>query len=258
MANLTFTDSHNMVAYDEKSAENDDFAEIVDFFKANPISAPITTTGVSVSTAELSTSPITTPTIIEDEDLTIAQTIMKMRNHELAERLQAEEQEELTIEERSKLFVELMNQRKKHFARLRAEEKRRNPPTKAQKRNQMLKDRAEGSKTRAEGGSKRAGEEIESDKSKKQKLDEKVEAEEDNDQEEVKMQIYMKIVSDDEVAIDDIPLATKTLIIVDWKIIKEGKISSYHIIRADGSSKRYSSMIQMLQNIDKEDLETLW
>ncbi|GKD32908.1 hypothetical protein Tco_1248417 [Tanacetum coccineum] len=28
--------------------------------------------------------------------------------------------------------------------------------------------------------------------------------------------------------------------------------------KADGSSKRYSSMIQMLQNIDREDLETLW
>ncbi|GJW18660.1 retrotransposon protein, putative, ty1-copia subclass [Tanacetum coccineum] len=32
----------------------------------------------------------------------------------------------------------------------------------------------------------------------------------------------------------------------------------FQIIRVDGSSKRYSSMIQMLQNIDKEDLETLW
>ncbi|GJW28793.1 putative ribonuclease H-like domain-containing protein [Tanacetum coccineum] len=58
-------------------------------------------------------------------------------NYELAARLQAEEQGELTIEERSKLFVELMDKRKKHFARLRAEEQRRKPPTKAQKRNQM-------------------------------------------------------------------------------------------------------------------------
>ncbi|GKD15256.1 hypothetical protein Tco_1199663 [Tanacetum coccineum] len=32
----------------------------------------------------------------------------------------------------------------------------------------------------------------------------------------------------------------------------------FQIIRADGSSKRYSSMIRMLQNIDREDLETLW
>nr|GEX63442.1 hypothetical protein [Tanacetum cinerariifolium] len=84
---------------------------------------------------------------------------------------------------------------------------------------------------------KRAGEEFKSDKSKKQKLDEKVEAEEDNDQEEAEIKMYMKIVSDDEVAIDVIPLATKPPIILDWKIIKDGKISSYHIIRHDGSLK---------------------
>nr|GEV32397.1 putative ribonuclease H-like domain-containing protein [Tanacetum cinerariifolium] len=58
-------------------------------------------------------------------------------DHELAERLQAEELGELTIEERSKLFVELMNERKKHFARRRAEEKRIKPPTKTQKRKIM-------------------------------------------------------------------------------------------------------------------------
>ncbi|GKB64843.1 hypothetical protein Tco_0921029, partial [Tanacetum coccineum] len=134
-------------------------------------SAPVTTAGVSVSTAEPSTPPTTT-TLIEDEDLTIAQTLMKMKSeksrekskekgvssetatrptrgvimkeatmieadYELAQRLQAEEQGELTIEERSKLFIELMDKKKKHFAKLRAEEIRRKPPTKAQKRNQM-------------------------------------------------------------------------------------------------------------------------
>ncbi|GJT63183.1 hypothetical protein Tco_1006716 [Tanacetum coccineum] len=47
-------------------------------------------------------------------------------DYELAARLQAEEQGELTIEEKSRLFVELMNKRKKHFARLRAEKKTTN------------------------------------------------------------------------------------------------------------------------------------
>ncbi|GJY61422.1 putative ribonuclease H-like domain-containing protein [Tanacetum coccineum] len=55
---------------------------------------------------------------------------MMEADYELAQRLQAEEQRELTIEERSKLFVELMDKRKKHFAKLRAEEIRRKPPTK--------------------------------------------------------------------------------------------------------------------------------
>ncbi|GJZ91246.1 hypothetical protein Tco_0663173 [Tanacetum coccineum] len=58
-------------------------------------------------------------------------------DYELAEKLQAKEQGEISIEERSKLFVELMNERKKHFARLRAEEQRRKLPTKTQKRNLM-------------------------------------------------------------------------------------------------------------------------
>ncbi|GKF19709.1 hypothetical protein Tco_0068347, partial [Tanacetum coccineum] len=55
----------------------------------------------------------------------------------LAERLQTREQEELTDREKAKLFMELMEKRRKHFAALRAQEKRNRPPIKAQKRNQM-------------------------------------------------------------------------------------------------------------------------
>ncbi|GKC94881.1 hypothetical protein Tco_1160323 [Tanacetum coccineum] len=49
-------------------------------------SAPITTAGVSVSTAEPSTLPPTTITVIEDEDLTIAQTLMKIRSEKSKEK----------------------------------------------------------------------------------------------------------------------------------------------------------------------------
>ncbi|GKC50253.1 hypothetical protein Tco_1072998 [Tanacetum coccineum] len=65
-------------------------------------------------------------------------------------------------------------------------------------------------------------------------MDENAEAEVDD---EVEMKKRMEIVPDDEVAIDAIPLATKSPIIVDWKIIKEGKIGYFQIIRADGSSR---------------------
>ncbi|GKC49877.1 hypothetical protein Tco_1072622, partial [Tanacetum coccineum] len=54
-----------------------------------------------------------------------------------ANRLQSKEREELTDEEKAKLFMELMEKRRKHFAALRAQEKRNRPPTKAQKRTQM-------------------------------------------------------------------------------------------------------------------------
>ncbi|GKF16986.1 hypothetical protein Tco_0061904, partial [Tanacetum coccineum] len=53
------------------------------------------------------------------------------------ERLQTREQEELTDEEKAKLFMEFMENRRKHFVALRAQEKRNRPPTKAQKINQM-------------------------------------------------------------------------------------------------------------------------
>ncbi|GKB47392.1 hypothetical protein Tco_0898145 [Tanacetum coccineum] len=42
MAALTFADSHNMVAYLEKSEANADFAEIVDFLNASPINYALT------------------------------------------------------------------------------------------------------------------------------------------------------------------------------------------------------------------------
>ncbi|GKA11200.1 hypothetical protein Tco_0690633 [Tanacetum coccineum] len=111
--------------------------------------------------------------------------------------------------------------------------------------------------TTQESSSKRAGDELEQEKAMKKKVDEHVEVEKDDDQEEAEMKKHMEIVQDEEVAIDAIPLATKPLVIVEYKIVKEGKIGHFQLIRADGSSKRYSSIIKMLQGIDKEDLETL-
>ncbi|GJS69062.1 hypothetical protein Tco_0701903, partial [Tanacetum coccineum] len=99
----------------------------------------------------------------------------------LAKRLQAREQEELTNEEKARLFVELLEKRKKHFAALRAQEKRNNPPTKAQKKSTMstyLKHMA---------GYKQ-----------------------NEDQEEAKLKELMEVISNKEgVAIDAIPLSTK-------------------------------------------------
>ncbi|GJX69352.1 putative ribonuclease H-like domain-containing protein [Tanacetum coccineum] len=179
----------------------------------------------------------------------------------LAERIQSREREELIIEEKSKLFVELMNKRKKHFAELRAQEKRNRPPTKPQKRNQMstylkhmrtykyshLKNKTyeeierlfeiemkrvntfipidqdveSSKKDKAKNKSKRAGEELESDVSKKQKADESPS-------------------------------------IIDYKIHKEGKKKYFQIIRADGNSKNYLTFGQMFKNFNKDDLEDLW
>nr|GEV24291.1 retrotransposon Orf1 [Tanacetum cinerariifolium] len=55
----------------------------------------------------------------------------------LAERLQAEEQEQLTDAKKAKLFMEFIEKRRKFFAAKRDEEKRNKPPTKAQQRSLM-------------------------------------------------------------------------------------------------------------------------
>ncbi|GJX37105.1 hypothetical protein Tco_0250408 [Tanacetum coccineum] len=133
-------------------------------------------------------------------------------DHELAQRLQAEEQEELSVEEKAELFQQLLEKRRKHFAAKRAEEQRNKPPTQAQQRT-IITDLVEGSL-------KRAGEKLEQENTKKQKVDE--------DKDTTKLQSLMKVILDEEeVAIDVVTLATKPPTIVDWKIHKEGRKSYY-------------------------------
>ncbi|GJU65639.1 hypothetical protein Tco_1247474 [Tanacetum coccineum] len=201
--------------------------------------------------------------IIEEERLE--------RQKLLAERLQTREREELTDEKKGKLFMELMGKRKKHFAELRAQEKRNRHPTRAQKRTQMstysIWKKEDGNEEKAKGnrkkmlGRKRARKEQQQESSKKQRMEEdketdEVEEVEEDDEAELKKHLVIK--QDDDIAIDVIPLATKPPVIVDYKLLKEGIMVHYQLIRADGSSKRYSSMIRMLQGIDREDLLTLW
>ncbi|GKA20353.1 hypothetical protein Tco_0700342, partial [Tanacetum coccineum] len=165
-------------------------------------------------------------------------------DYELAEQLQTQEQGELTVEEKSKL----------------AEEK---PLTKAQKKSQMstyLKNMAgytlkqlkgksykeiqeafertmkeietfvpmdkevERQDKDAKGSNKREGATLDQESSKKLKMDE--------DSETAELKQLMKVVQDEEIAIDAIPLATKPPTIVDLKIVTEGKKSYYLIIRA--------------------------
>ncbi|GKA65292.1 hypothetical protein Tco_0764999, partial [Tanacetum coccineum] len=237
-----------------------------------------------VSTAEVTTASATTTTVNE---LTLAQTLLEIKaakpkaittaatitttavtrpkakgvvvqepDEEIAQRLQEELQAELEEEER-------LSRQKEEEDNLILWDNTQAMMEADYELDQRLQidmdtELVKGSKTKAEGSSKRAGEELESDNSKKQRIDEHVEAKGDDDQEEAEMKKHMEIVQDDEVAIDAIPLATKPPVIVEWKIIKEGKMGYFQLIRADGSSKRYSSMIRMLQNIDREDLETLW
>ncbi|GJX98533.1 putative ribonuclease H-like domain-containing protein [Tanacetum coccineum] len=168
-------------------------------------------------------------------------------NYQLAERLQAQEQKELSIEEKATLFQQLLEKRRKHFAAKKAKEKRNKLPTKTQQRKimytylknmegyklndlklkgldsiQEMFDRAfkrvntfENFRTElVEGKEKRAGTKLAQEITKKQKV------EDDKETSEIKK--LMEIIPDkEEVAIDAIPLAFKSPSIINWKIHKE-------------------------------------
>nr|GEY64445.1 integrase, catalytic region, zinc finger, CCHC-type, peptidase aspartic, catalytic [Tanacetum cinerariifolium] len=153
----------------------------------------------------------------------------------LAKRLQAREREEFYEMQKARLLVELIEKRKKHFAALRAQEKRNKPPTKTQMKSQMstylkhigrykqshLKERSfdeikklfdremrkvndfiamdletqkSSSKEAQESSTKRTTKHLESDISKKQKVDENVKPVIDDSKE---LKKCMEIVLDD-------------------------------------------------------------
>ncbi|GKB35037.1 hypothetical protein Tco_0879979 [Tanacetum coccineum] len=179
-----------------------------------------------------------------------------------------------------------MNKRKKHFAKLRAEEIRKKPPTKAQKRNQMctyLKHMAGYKHTQLKNKSfeeiqmlfdksmkwinsfvpmdsevvKGSGKKGESSRKKavnKKRAGEKPSKESvkrqklEDDTEKAKLKAYLEIVPKDGEAINVESLVTKYLI-VDLKtyILAEDKMY-YQIIRADGSDKYYKIFTAMLDD----------
>ncbi|GJW31547.1 hypothetical protein Tco_0051579 [Tanacetum coccineum] len=125
-------------------------------------------------------------------------------DEQLAARLQAEEQKQFSIEEKSRMLVEMIAKRKKFFAAQREAKQRSKPPTKNQIRNRMctyLKNMGGYKHNQLKGrkeSSKRVGNKLESEKSKKKKIDEHVEAEKVDDQEEAEMKKHIEIVKDDE------------------------------------------------------------
>nr|GEY30710.1 hypothetical protein [Tanacetum cinerariifolium] len=117
---------------------------------------------------------------------------------------------------------------------------------------------SEAVKDRAVKSSKRPREDLESDKSKKQKLNENVQAEVADD-DTVELKRCMEIVpeDDDEVTVEATPLCFKSPTIVDYKIYKEGKKSYFKIIWADGNLQNYLSFEKMFKKFNIEELEVL-
>nr|GEU35729.1 copia protein [Tanacetum cinerariifolium] len=113
-------------------------------------------------------------------------------------------------------------------------------------------------KTKAEGSSKRVGQELEQESVKKQKLAEQEQDKVAND-DTAELKRCLKIVPehDDDVAIEATPISFKSPTIVDYKIYREGKKSYFKIIRAEGNSQNYLTYGIMFKNFNREDLAVL-
>nr|GEW93450.1 copia protein [Tanacetum cinerariifolium] len=212
-------------------------------------------------------------------------------DHELAVRLTMEEQEKYIVKERSKLFAEFFERRKKQLAKERAEAIRSKPPTKNQLRNLMMtylkntcrftydqlksgsfkeiqklyiKEKkwvdafvpigSEEDKKRTGSRKKRAAGSSSKHKSpKKQKVNDQ--DSEDNDKEHKKC---LKVVPDDDKVIGYETLDVKSSI-VDCesqvlRINKGGDVHVYILTRIDGSYRHFSTFSRMLEVLDRQDV----
>ncbi|GKB74985.1 hypothetical protein Tco_0936397 [Tanacetum coccineum] len=218
-------------------------------------------------------------------------------DEQLAARVQAEEQELYSIEEKSRLLVEMIAERKRFFAAQRATEQRSKPPTKTQIRNRMctfLKNMGGYKHNQLKGKSyeeiqklfdktykqvnsfvpmasddKEKGSEKKAGGSRKKTLAKKRAGEKqseesskrqkmEDDAEKEELRAHLDIIPGDDVAVSVESLATKYPI-VDWKthVLSEDKMY-YEIIRANGSTKSNKIFTEMLDDFDRQDVLDLY
>ncbi|GJW37005.1 hypothetical protein Tco_0059925 [Tanacetum coccineum] len=213
---------------------------------------------------------------------------------QLAERLQAEEREQMSVEEQARLLMEFIAARKKFFAAKRAEEQRNKPPTKAEQRKKMctyMKHMAGYKDKNFKGKSfdaikqmfdkaykqvndfvpmdtESSGKKVDSNGKKENSSKKRTRAVLDeesikrqkleDDTEKAELKACLDIVPGDDSAVNIESLATKYPI-VDWKthILAEDNIY-YQIIRADGSTKYYKIFSAMLDDFDRQDALDLY
>ncbi|GJW04024.1 putative ribonuclease H-like domain-containing protein [Tanacetum coccineum] len=171
-------------------------------------------------------------------------------NRLLAERLQAREQEELTNEKKARLFVELLEKRKKYFTALRDQEKRNKPPTKAQKKSTMstyLKNMTGYKQSQLKN---KSFTEI-------QKLFDKAMT-------RVNMFVNMDIElvkessKKDEAEMAQESSSKRAGEELEQEIHRKGRNGYSEIMRVDGSAKTYLLFSQLLKEFDREDLKNRW
>ncbi|GJT96746.1 hypothetical protein Tco_1092264 [Tanacetum coccineum] len=106
-----------------------------------------------------------------------------------------------------------------------------------EKKEECREERTKGSRKKMLGR-KRAGKEQQLESSKKQKVEEEKESDTVDEYDEAELKKLLVIKKDEDIAIDDIPLATKLPVIIDYKLHKEGMLAKYGNTRPDNEFER--------------------
>nr|GEX95628.1 hypothetical protein [Tanacetum cinerariifolium] len=203
----------------------------------------------------------------------------------LVKRPQAREKEEFSKVQKARLLVDLIEKKKKHFAALRAQEKRNKPPIKAQIRSHMctyLGNMGGYKHSHLKGRSydevknlfdremrkinsfiamdleaqKSSGKEAQESSTKRTAVNDFIamdlEAQESSTKRTAEHLEYdisnkQKVNENVEPVIDDTE-----------ELENDGKKNYFKIIRADGNSQVYQTFERMFKNFNREDLEVLW
>ncbi|GJW21949.1 hypothetical protein Tco_0032571 [Tanacetum coccineum] len=245
---------------------------------------------------------------MEEEELTEQQRVKLEANAELTKNVLGKD---LPEEDFAKKMVELVNQRKKFFAEERAKARRSKRMTQSLLRNYMmnyLKNQGTWKLTQLKNLSfeevkeefdklvkqvdsfvpinieatkaqlKRYGEELQTEISKKQRIDVSDTVGKVKEEDPIKIvgkrkkQKARKGISIDKSpqgdsetdkeesveAMNPTPLDTKSNIVANWKILQQGERSIYQIIRANGADRVYMSFGAMLKDFTREDLIELY
>nr|GEV92340.1 xylulose kinase-1 [Tanacetum cinerariifolium]GEW40316.1 xylulose kinase-1 [Tanacetum cinerariifolium] len=207
----------------EKAMENVEGDTVNAATGVSTASASVTTASVFISTFEPRTPLTKTTNAFEDKDLTIAQTLEKMKIALLAAKLQEEEREQFSINEQAKFLVDIITEGRGSFTYNQLKNKSLEEIQKLYEREQkwindfvlidseVVKDsgkKDDSSQKQAASTQKRPRVEHNEESVKKQKLEDDTEKEE--------LRAYLDIVLVDDFAINVEYLVTKYPI-VDWK-----------------------------------------
>ncbi|GKB28909.1 hypothetical protein Tco_0868310 [Tanacetum coccineum] len=246
------------------------------------VSAPVTTAGVAISTSKPRIPLTTAATAFIDEDLTIAQTLVKMRSEKAKEKGVAfrdvEETPRLprstttlqplpTIDPKDKgkgCTVEEEPENKKNESKRRMKEQKRINDFKP------MDSEEDGSNTKKAGKRiKRIADSTSKQKSPKKskvikeqesaKSNEEVAADYEQEKEELRM--WLAVVPDEDETVD-LDIWSVKYPIVNWESQNLGSVYMediliYKIIRADGNTSYHTTFSSMLRKFDRQDLMDL-